>query len=90
MIKQFNYFADTSDEEKKVNRTDLELQFPVRCLDRLLAVFRLFSSLTLPSKRSQTLRKNGVGIVVAGIHPISIHGAEILDLELEERLRKEL
>lgn len=71
-------------------RINLKLQFPVRCLDRLLTVLGLLCALTLPSQGSQTLRENGVGVVVASIHPIGIHGAQILDLELEEGLRKEL
>lgn len=74
---------------KEKSKPYLKLQFPVRCLDRLLTVLRLFCSLALPFKRSQTLCENGMGVMVASIHPISIHGAEILDLELEERLRKE-
>jgi hypothetical protein len=34
---------------KKAMRINLKLQFPVRCLDRLLTVLGLFCALTLPS-----------------------------------------
>lgn len=39
----------------------------------------------LPAEGIKALRKVGVREVVAGVHPVGIHGAEVLDLELEER-----
>lgn len=39
---------------------------------------------TLPAEGIKALRKVGVREVVAGVHPVGIHGAEVLDLELEE------
>jgi hypothetical protein len=42
----------------------------------------------LPAKGLETLRQMGVREVVAGINPIGVHGAKVLDLELEERAGK--
>lgn len=39
---------------------------------------------TLPAKSLEALRKVRVGEVVAGVHPVGVHGAEVLDLELEQ------
>lgn len=39
---------------------------------------------TLPAKSLEALRKVRVGEVVAGIHPVGVHGAEVLNLELEQ------
>lgn len=64
------------------------LQLSISRLDRLLTVFRLGigDSSTLPAKRLESLGEDGVGVVVAGIHPVRIHSAQVLDLELEEGL----
>ena len=64
------------------------LQLPVCCLDGLLGIFRLQVSnlTTLPSKGLETLGQDRVRVVVAGVHPVGIHGAEVLDLELKEGL----
>ena len=43
----------------------------------------------LPAESLKTLRQMRVGEVVASIHPIGIHGAEVLDLELEEGAGKQ-
>lgn len=42
----------------------------------------------LPAKGLEALRKMGVREVVAGVHPIGVHGAKVLNLELEERAGK--
>jgi hypothetical protein len=40
---------------------------------------------SLPAKSVESLRQMRVRKVVAGVHPVGIHGAEVLNLELEER-----
>lgn len=42
----------------------------------------------LPAKGLEALRQMGVREVVAGVHPIGVHGAKVLDLELEKRASK--
>jgi len=42
----------------------------------------------LPAKGLEALRQMGVREVVAGVHPIGVHGAKVLDLELEKRTSK--
>ena len=63
------------------------LQLPISRLDRLFCVLRLEigDPFALPSKCLETLREDRVRVVVAGVHPVRIHGAQVLDLELEER-----
>lgn len=39
----------------------------------------------LPAKGLETLGQMGVGEVVAGVDGVGVHGAEVLDLELEKR-----
>lgn len=77
------------------NRTKLpshasDLQLTVRGLNRLLTVLLLAAGdlATLPAKRSETLGEDGVRVVVASIDGVSVHGAQILDLELQERRSK--
>ncbi len=67
------------------------LQLAVSGLDRLLAVLSLEASdlSTLPAKSSEALGEDRVRVVVAGVHPVSIHGAQVLNLQLEQR-RSEL
>ena len=40
---------------------------------------------SLPAKSVESLRQMRVREVVAGVHPVGIHGAEVLNLKLEER-----
>jgi hypothetical protein len=40
---------------------------------------------TLPAEGIEALRQVRVREVVAGVHPVGVHGAKVLDLELEER-----
>lgn len=70
------------------HQTLLILQLSISRLDRLLTVFQLGVSdpSTLPVKRLETLGEDGVRVVVARIHPVRIHGAQVLDLELKEGL----
>lgn len=42
----------------------------------------------LPVECLQSLRENGVREVVAGKHPVGIHGAEVLDLKFDQRAGK--
>lgn len=67
------------------------LQFAVSRLDNLLAVllFAAGNAAALPTQRTETFRENRVRVVVASVHPVSVHGSQILDLELEQR-RSEL
>jgi hypothetical protein len=57
----------------------------------LLVIKRLVSDAlgntlrSLPTKGVKSLRQVRVGEVVAGIHPVGVHGAKVLDLEFEER-----
>jgi hypothetical protein len=39
----------------------------------------------LPAESLEALSEMGVGEVEAGIHPVGVHGAKVLNLELEER-----
>jgi hypothetical protein len=41
--------------------------------------------LACPADSLQSLGQNGVAKVVGGVHPIGIHGGQILDLEFNER-----
>lgn len=43
---------------------------------------------TLPTERLESLGKNRVRVVVACVHPVSVHGAQVLDLQLEKGLRQ--
>lgn len=69
----------------------MDLKLAVRGLNGLLAILLLAASdlTTLPAKCGKTLGENGVGVVVASIDGVSVHGAQVLDLELQER-RSEL
>jgi hypothetical protein len=62
------------------------LQLAVSGLDGLVAILRLGAGdlATLPAKGSETLGQDWVRVVVAGVHPVSVHGAQVLDLKLEE------
>ena len=63
------------------------LQLSIRSLDRLLTIHLLLVNLLLTTiipKRSKSLRQDGVREVVARVHPVSVHGAEVLDLQLDE------
>jgi len=51
--------------------------------DFLALLIRLL--ITIPSQSSQSLRQDRVREMVACIHPIRIHGAQVLDLELDQR-----
>lgn len=71
----------------------LLLQFAVRGFEGLgatafvLPVLRSFLAAG-PAEGVKPLRKNGVREVVTRKHPVGIHGAEILDLELDKRFGK--
>jgi hypothetical protein len=41
--------------------------------------------LSLPAQGTQTLWQDWVGVVVASKHPVRVHGAQVLDLQFEER-----
>lgn len=64
------------------------LQLTVTSLDRLLAVLRLEvgNLSTLPAERLETLGEDRVRVVVASVHPVRVHGAQVLDLQLEQGL----
>ena len=55
-----------------------------------LALLALLGNLAswLPLQRLKPLRKDRVGEVVAREDPVGIHGAEVLDLELDQGLRE--
>lgn len=63
------------------------LQLAIRSLDRLLTVLLLEigNLATLPAKSSETLSQDGVRVVIASVHPVGIHSAKVLDLQLEQR-----
>lgn len=70
----------------KPNSTDRALQ--------LLLGLNLFGitadlSLASPADGLQPFGQDGVAVVVSRVHPVSIHGGKVLDLELDER-RSEL
>ena len=65
----------------------LTLQLSIRGLDRLLAIHLLLIDLLLTAiipKRCESLRQDRVREVVARVHPVGVHGAEVLDLQLDE------
>lgn len=68
----------------------ISLKLPISSLDRLVLVLRLQvrDLSALPAKSSQTLGEDRVGVVVAGIDRVGVHGAQVLDLELEQGLRQ--
>lgn len=37
-----------------------------------------------PANSLQSLGENGVAVVVSGVHPVSIHRGQVLDLEFDE------
>lgn len=57
---------------------------PVFLALRLLRHLRLHLLRGLPVQRLQTLRQNRVREVVAGKHPVRVHGAQVLDLQLDQ------
>lgn len=63
------------------------LQLSIGRLERLFVIqpppIRLFLA-SVPPERSQPLRQNRVREVVARIDPIRVHGAEVLDLQLDQ------
>lgn len=82
-----------------MERGDLEktatpdLQFAAGGLDG--CIIRLFILIlevgdlsTLPSNRTETLSEDRMREMVAGVHPVSIHGTEVLDLQLDKRSSK--
>ena len=57
--------------------------------DATIGLFRSSNfPIALPSDCLQSLSQDRMRVVVAGEHPIRIHGAEILDLKLDERRRE--
>ena len=63
------------------------LQLSIRSFDRFLTIHLLRVSLLLVaivSQRSQSLRQDGMREMVAGVHPVCVHGAEVLDLQLDQ------
>ena len=38
-----------------------------------------------PAESAETFGQDGVGEVVAGVDPVGVHGAKVLDLQLDER-----
>lgn len=68
--------------------TPESLQLPVTSLNRLLTILQLEvrDLSTRPAKRLETLGKDRVGVVVASVHPVRVHGAQVLDLQLEQGL----
>lgn len=65
----------------------LKLQLSAAGLCDLLALLLLSYTrlrVAIPSQCAQSFRQNGMREVVARIHPIGIHCAQILDLELDQ------
>ena len=56
------------------------------CLRGLFALgVRIFNlCISIPTQSAQPLRQDGVGEVIARIHPVGVHGAEVLDLQLDQ------
>lgn len=74
-------------------RTKMHLQLvaAARFHDTVLlraSILELGLLLTSPLDRLQSLSQDGVGVVVARVEVICIHGRQILDLQLDERLRQ--
>ena len=66
---------------------ELTLQLTITGLDRLLAVLGHTTGdlATRPAQRLESLRQDRVRVVVAGVHPVGVHGAQVLDLQFEQR-----
>lgn len=70
------------------SHNDKLLQLAIGRLDRLLLVLGLLAGQLLtagPVHRAQALRQNGVRVVERRVEPVSVHGREVLDLQLEQR-----
>lgn len=52
----------------------------------LLIHHALTTLIAVPSQGAQPLAQDRVAEVVGGVHPVGVHGAQVLDLELDERL----
>jgi hypothetical protein len=78
--------TDTVNRKKKSRPHTSNSQLTVSGLDGNFTVLFFAASdlATLPAKRGETLSKDGVRIVVASIEGVSVHGAQVLDLKLEE------
>ena len=64
------------------------LQLTISRLDGF-CLFLGFSDLAaLPANGCQSFSENGVRVMITGIRPIGVHGAQILDLQFKERLGK--
>lgn len=67
----------------------LQLIAPRYLFDALFISFLWLASIhlfrRLPAKGLQPLRKNGMRVVVACVHPVRVHSAQVLDLQLDER-----
>lgn len=53
--------------------------------DDTLVLLLLNSLFALPIQGLEALRQMRVGEVIARVHPVSVHGAEVLNVQLDER-----
>lgn len=64
--------------------------FTSACLNRFTLLVHLHDALpalvTVPSEGTQSLAEDRVAEVVARVHPVGVHGAQVLDLQLDKRL----
>lgn len=67
-----------------VHISDRGLQFSTRSLLGLGLVLSHLLGRN-PLKSLESLGQNGMREVVAGVHPVCVHGAQVLDLELDQR-----
>lgn len=77
--------------EKKKKTLNVNFsQLTVSRLNWRLTIFLLEAGdlSTLPTERLESLGKDRVRVVVACIQPVSVHGAQVLDLQLEKGLRQ--
>jgi hypothetical protein len=63
-------------------RGNLQFLFGYTCIGLLIVATDL--GLAGPANGLQSLGENGVAVVVRRVHPVSVHGGQVLDLEFDE------
>ena len=68
--------------------TTLQLVTSARLHRAIILLIRhaLPAPIAMPPQRAQPLAQDRVAEVVRGVHPVCVHGAQVLDLELDEGL----
>jgi hypothetical protein len=65
---------------------NLQFLLGYTCIGLLLVTADL--GLAGPANSLQSLGQNGVAVVIRRVHPVSVHGGQVLNLQLDERRRE--